>query len=72
MNQVNLSLRRGFTINILPWRARIWFLIKILKEGAEVALLMRYLSVLHVERNTRESVLLAWMVVLDVVIKVIR
>ena len=45
MNQVNRSLRRGFIIKTLPWRTRIEFPTKILKE---VSMLLRGIHVLHV------------------------
>ena len=45
---------------------------KNLKEGLDMTIHMRHLSVLHVESNIRESVLPVRMVVWDVVIGFIR
>ena len=59
MNQVNLSLRSGFTINALPWWARIGCTTQIPDDGVEVALLLRGLDVPRVENNI-------WVIVLPV------
>lgn len=61
MNQVNLSVRKGFITKAILWWTRIWCLYQILKEEMEMVLHFIHLGVPSVGSNIWENVLPAQM-----------